>query len=107
MAEWKLQNFHGATFNYDPVEEAQKQIDAEKGQAPQQEDSNENKNESVKENNKKQYTEEQIAALEKQFPDINWRDDAVAKEGIDALNVHANVKPALMPIPELYGTSKK
>ena len=99
-AEWKLQNFYGATFNYDPVEEMQKNLSG--SAVPEQEQNPQSVDKTVpakKANTKKKYSREQIEALKRQFPEIDWEHDAVAEEGMAALNQHVDTTPvALRPI---------
>ena len=79
-AEWKLQNFRNFEFNEEyfnitsGAQEEQQSAPAE--EAPKEEKAV---------NNKTKLTPEKLRELQRQFPEIDWANDAVAKGGIDAM----------------------
>lgn len=95
-AEYKLQNFRGFEFN-----EAYFSGTAGSNEEQQTEETEEvAQPDEVKDDKpkKQKLTPERLRQLEAQFPEIDWRNDAVAKGGIDAMGDSVDtVAPALRP----------
>lgn len=90
-AEWKLQNFRGAVFNYDIAEQyRQAEQEAEKNNNV---DSIDNKNEGDKmssSNQKEKMTPEKLAELKAKFPEIDWEAQVTERDmnaGVDTMPV--------------------
>lgn len=84
-AEWKLQNFRGAVFNYDAVEQIQQDASSDNNNV-QQDASRENE-QSVKEtpSNKQSMDRAKLEELKRKFPEIDWDADTIANEGIEGM----------------------
>lgn len=88
-AEWKLQNFRGATFNYEAIEQMQQQ-EQEQQETKESDDDNLSQS-SQKPNNskdtkkKEKMTPDKLAEMKRKFPEINWDADVIANEGISGM----------------------
>lgn len=98
-AEWKLQNFRGATFNEEYFNAMTAQGEPqpqEEVQAPKQEVKQEPKDDGKPK--KEKLTPERLRQLQAQFPEIKWDQDAVMMGGIDAMADSVDTTaPALRP----------
>lgn len=96
-AEWKLQNFRGAQFNYEALEELQAK---ENGPAEEEKSDDVKVTQSNDEDKaaKEKLDKEKLAELKRKFPEINWDSDVIANEGIDGMKDAVDVmSPALRP----------
>lgn len=87
-AEWKLQNFRGATFNYELLDQMQQESTEEK---PEEKVDKKSDYDNLSQSNnkatpkKERMTPEKLAELKMKFPEINWDADVIANEGIDGM----------------------
>lgn len=101
-AEWKLQNFRGAVFNTEMLEQMQQQqqVQQEGGnmnppsksnQGPQAEPQK-----AEQSNKKERLTPERLAQLKAIAPEINWEADTIVTEGVSGMQDSIDVvAPAL------------
>lgn len=89
-AEWKLVNLRGMTFNAEYMqqqgfEQPQEEPVPNIGKTEEITTSNQERSkiDPGSTHKKEPMTPEKLAYLQKNFPDIDWANDAVAKEGID------------------------
>ena len=100
-SEWKLVNFRGANFNFDPNEMEQPEQQVQ--EVPQVQNEPKQKQErttNFKGGAKEKLTPEKLRELQTKFPDIDWAADAVLREGIkgiDGAETVDTVSPALRP----------
>lgn len=79
-AEWKLQNFRGAVFNHDVIEDMQQKQDDQSNIK-----SDDVKNTTSNDSKKERMTPEKLAEMKRRFPEINWDADVIANEGINGM----------------------
>lgn len=99
-AEWKLQNFRGATFNHEMLDQMQQQENGQEQTAPEQSkqkvDSDKmSKSEAPK---KKKLDPTELARLKSIAPEINWEADTILTQGMDGMvDGMDTLSPALRP----------
>lgn len=86
-AEWKLQNFRGAVFNYDMVEQMQQEASSDVQRDASSEAEVANEKQSVKEtpSKKESMDRSKLEELKRKFPEIDWESDTILNEGIDGM----------------------
>lgn len=94
-AEWKLVNLRNIPISYESVEPEADQEEEVTRQEPVR-DTQVNKK---PESNSKKLTPEKLAELKRKFPDIDWANDDVMKNGIDGMATESvsTVPVALRP----------
>ena len=90
-AEWKLQNFRGATFNHEALEQM-KEAEAAKQNGSNEAIPKETDSDKVSQSNpapkKERMTPDKLAELaemKRKFPEIDWDADVISNEGIDGM----------------------
>jgi len=85
-AEWKLQNLRGMKMNYDPYETSPLKEDKTEVVTEELTDTSQNTKK------KDKLTPEKLAELQAKFPEINWAEDSILKEGISAMKGSVDTK---------------
>lgn len=82
-AEWKLQNFRGAVFNTEMIEQMQQMQEQEASMTPvtQPQASQQQAQSKAETKGKEKLTPERLAQLKAIAPEINWEADTIAMEG--------------------------
>lgn len=107
-AEWKLQNLRGLAINYDLLEEQEEQysnINSSQENQDKEQSSNMNlsediENSAIKTKKKDSLTPDKIQELKRKFPEINWDNDTILNEGINAMTESIDVLSPALRIPD-------
>lgn len=94
-AEWKLQNFRGATFNYEALEQMKEAEKAKEFDDVKKTSSNEE----PKESKKPKMTAEKLAEMKRKFPEIDWDADVISNEGIDGMKDNIDSQSVALRVP--------
>ena len=84
-AEWKLQNFRGATFNHELLDQMQQGEVAPTRAIVKDAIDSDPKSQSNPTPKKERMTPEKLAEMKRKFPEINWDADVIANEGINGM----------------------
>lgn len=106
-AEWILQNLRGVPMNLEEAENQLAKMISEEEQQPQQIQDKSTINEKEEIQNadnidkpKKKKNALSLAELKRKFPEVDWGEDSVIKEGMEAFKDSANTVPVALRTPD-------